>query len=151
MAKHVVGYYDTEAEAIEAVEELKRQGYSAQDISIISKNVSDVDAISNETGANAMEGAITGVAAGGTLGGLGGVIVGLGALAIPGIGPVVAAGPIAAGLTGLATGVMVGGIVGALIGMGIPEDEAERYNEQFEAGKILIMVAEDKRGSGTIS
>lgn len=147
MAKHVVGYYDTEAEAIEAIEELKRQGYGPQNISVISKNVSDVDIVSNETGANAMEGAITGVAAGGALGGLGGVIMGLGALAIPGIGPVVAAGPIAAGLTGLATGVMVGGIVGALIGMGIPEDEAKLYNEQFEAGKILIMVAEDKRGS----
>lgn len=145
MVKHIVGYYDTEAEAIDAIEDLKRQGYRTEDISVISKSQSDVDTISDETGANVAEGAATGAAAGGALGGIGGVLAGLGALVIPGIGPIVGAGPIVAGITGAAAGAGVGGLTGALIGMGIPEDEANRYNEQFESGKILIMVDENSR------
>src|SRR5690606_31079058 len=132
MVKHIVGYYDTEAEAIDAIEDLKRQGYRTEDISVISKSQSDVDTISDETGANVAEGAATGAAtgaaAGGALGGIGGVLAGLGALVIPGIGPIVGAGPIVAGITGAAAGAGVGGLTGALIGMGIPEDEANRYN-----------------------
>jgi len=147
MVKHIVGYYDTESEAIDAIEDLKRQGYRTEDISVISKSRSDVDTITDETGANVAEGAVTGAAAGGALGGIGGVLAGLGALVIPGIGPIVGAGPIVAGITGAAAGAGVGGLTGALIGMGIPEDEANRYNEQFESGKILIMVDENTRGT----
>ncbi|MGN7479384.1 general stress protein [Solibacillus silvestris] len=146
MAKHTIGYYDTEQEAIAAIEDLKRQGYRSEDISIVSKRQSEVDMISDETGADVVEGAVTGVAAGGALGGIGGVLLGLGALAIPGIGPVVAAGPIATGLAGLAAGASVGGLAGALVGMGISAEEADRYNEQFKAGKILVIVDEDTRG-----
>ena len=145
MAKHIVGYYDTEEEAIMKIEELKRQGYRSEDISVVSKNSSDVDTISDETGAVA-EGAATGAAAGGVVGGVGGVLAGLGALAIPGIGPIVAAGPIVAGLTGAAAGAGVGGLAGALIGMGIPEDEANRYSGYVDSGKILVIVDEDLRG-----
>lgn len=146
MAKHTVGYYDTEQEAIAAIEELKRQGYRSEDISIVSKRQSDVDLISDETGAEVMEGAVTGIAAGGALGGIGGVLLGLGALAIPGVGPIVAAGPIATGLTGLAAGASIGGLAGAFVGMGVSAEEANRYNEQVEAGKILVIVDEDTRG-----
>ena len=147
MAKHTVGYYDTEQEAVAAIEELKQQGYRSEDISIVSKRQSDVDMISNETGAEAVEGAVTGVAAGGALGGIGGVLLGLGALAIPGIGPVIAAGPIATGLVGLAAGASVGGLAGAFVGMGLSAEEANRHNEQFEEGKILVIVDEDTKGS----
>ncbi|MFC4410626.1 general stress protein [Chungangia koreensis] len=146
MAKVVVGYYDTETAAIEAIEDLKRQGYRSEDISVISKSSEEAATVTDETGTNVAEGAVTGAATGGALGGIGGVLAGLGALAIPGIGPVVAAGPIVAGLTGAAAGAGVGGLAGALIGMGVPEDEAKRYNEYFEAGKILVLVDEDTRG-----
>ncbi|CAM3133675.1 general stress protein [Filibacter tadaridae] len=138
--RHVVGYYDTNTEAIAAIEELKRQGYSSDDISVVSKDVGNTDRIIEETETHAVDGAATGAATGGMLGGLGGVLAGLGALAIPGIGPIIAAGPIVAGITGAAAGAGVGGLAGALIGMGIPEEEATRYNDSFEAGKILVLV-----------
>jgi uncharacterized membrane protein len=144
--KLVVGYYDTEQEAIRAIEELKREGYRDEDISVIGKNRQDVDDIADETDTKAPEGAAAGAATGGVLGGLGGVLAGLGALAIPGIGPVVAAGPIVAGLTGAAAGAGAGGLAGALIGMGIPEDEAHRYSEYVNDGKILVLVNKEKNG-----
>ena len=138
--RHVVGYYETDQEAVAAIEELKRQGYSSNDISIISKNRDHVDHIEEQTGTHAADGAATGAATGGLLGGLGGVLAGIGALAIPGVGPIIAAGPIVAGITGAAAGAGVGGLAGALIGMGIPEEEAHRYNEYFDEGKILVLV-----------
>ncbi|WOV88960.1 general stress protein [Sporosarcina oncorhynchi] len=138
--RHVVGYYHTEAEAVQAIEELKTQGYTSEDISIISKDHNQVNHIEEETGTHAADGAATGAATGGVLGGLGGVLLGIGALAIPGIGPIIAAGPIVAGITGAAAGAGVGGLAGALIGMGIPEEEANRYNEYFNEGKILVLV-----------
>ncbi|HEY4553845.1 MAG TPA: general stress protein [Bacillaceae bacterium] len=144
--RHVAGFYDTEEEAIAAIEQLKREGYRSEDISVISKNSEDVDAITEETDTKAAEGAATGATTGGVLGGLGGVLAGLGALAIPGIGPVVAAGPIVAGLTGAAAGAGVGGIAGALIGMGIPEEEAHRYNDYVNEGKILVLVDRESKG-----
>ena len=146
MAKHTVGYYDTEQEAIAAIEDLKRQGYRSEDISIISKSKTDIDHVSTETGADVAGGAAAGLAAGGALGGIGGILLGLGALAIPGVGPIVAAGPIATGLTGLAAGGSIGGLAGAFVGMGISAEEAERYDEEFKAGKILVIVDEDTQG-----
>lgn len=138
--RHVVGYYENEAEAVQAIEELKRQGYGSSEISIISKDKDHVENIEEQTGTHAADGAATGAATGGLLGGLGGVLAGIGALAIPGIGPIIAAGPIVAGITGAAAGAGVGGLAGALIGMGIPEEEANRYNDYFNEGKILVLV-----------
>ncbi|GKV66071.1 MULTISPECIES: general stress protein [unclassified Sporosarcina] len=138
--RHVVGTYETDREAIAAIESLKRQGYTADEISVISKDAAEVDHVVEETDTHAGEGAATGAATGGLLGGLGGVLTGLGALAIPGVGPIIAAGPIIAGITGAAAGAGVGGLAGALIGMGIPDEEAHRYNEHFEHGKILVLV-----------
>lgn len=141
--KRIVGVYDTEQEAINAVEDLKKQGYDSDDISVIGKNQDDVDAVTDETGTKAEEGLATGAAAGGAIGGVTGLLAGIGALAIPGIGPIVAAGPIAAALTGAAVGAGTGGLAGALIGLGIPEEEAREYNEYVNAGKILVLVDKD--------
>ena len=109
----------------------------------MSKHTENADVIADETGTYAADGAATGAATGGILGGLGGVLAGIGALAIPGIGPIIAAGPIVAGITGAAAGAGVGGLAGALIGMGIPEEEANHYNDYFHEGKILVLIDGD--------
>ncbi len=129
----VVGVFRTEDDAIDAIKELRHQGYDENDISVIAKDRKEVKHIHEETGSKAPQGAATGMATGGILGGIGGLLLGAGALAIPGIGPIVAAGPIAAALGGAAVGAGAGGIVGALVGLGIPE-------ESVEAGDILVLV-----------
>ncbi|MBT2693950.1 general stress protein [Bacillus sp. ISL-55] len=146
--KHLVGVYDNEQDAIQAVEDLKRQGYATDDISVISKNEDEVHDVNEATGTKTEEGLAAGAATGGVLGGLTGLLAGIGALAIPGIGPIVAAGPIAATLTGAAVGAGAGGLAGALIGMGIPEDEAERYEGYVKEGKILVVVERDENRVG---
>jgi uncharacterized membrane protein len=138
--KKIVGIFQTEQEAIKAIEDLKRHGYSSDDISVVAKNREGLDNVSEETGTKAPEGLATGAATGGVLGGVGGLLLGIGALAIPGIGPFIAAGPIVATLTGAAVGAGAGGLVGGLIGLGIPEDEASRYNEYVNNGNILVLV-----------
>lgn len=146
--KKVVGSFNTEQEAISAIEDLKRQGHSSEDISVLSKDKQETETVAGETNANFVEGAATGATAGGALGGLGGVLAGMGALAIPGIGPLVAAGPIAAGLMGAAAGAGAGGLAGALIGMGIPDDEAEEYGRHVDEGRILVLLEERGRSIG---
>ncbi|AZU61684.1 general stress protein [Neobacillus mesonae] len=138
--KHLVGVYDTEQAVIQAVEDLKRQGYASEDISVIGKDKDVVKDINDTTGTTTEKSAITGAATGGALGGILGLLAGVGALAIPGIGPIVAAGPIAATLTGAAAGAGVGGLAGVLIGLGIPEDEADRYEGYVKEGKFLVVV-----------
>ncbi|WP_234969284.1 general stress protein [Bacillus massilinigeriensis] len=149
--KHLVGVYNNERDAIDAIEDLKRQGYSTEDISVIGRNDDDVEDINDATGTKTEEGLAAGAAAGGALGGIAGLLAGIGALAIPGIGPIVAAGPIAATLTGAAVGAGAGGLAGALIGMGIPEEEADRYEGYVKEGKILVVVErrDDLRGRGS--
>ncbi|MDG0809626.1 general stress protein [Cohnella rhizosphaerae] len=141
--RRIVGVFDTEQGAVKAIEDLKRQGYTSDDISVISKNRDDMDYVTEETGTKAPEGAAAGAATGGVVGGLTGLLAGLGLLVVPGIGPILAAGPIAATLTGLAVGAGTGGIVGGLIGLGIPEDEAKRYDDDLNAGRILVLVDTD--------
>lgn len=141
--RHVVGTYDSDREAIAAIENLKHLGFSADDISIISKDRHETDHVVEQTDTHAAEGAATGAATGGLIGGFGGILTGIGALAIPGVGPIIAAGPIVAGITGAVAGAGAGGLAGALIGMGIPEEEANRYNEHFEHGKILVLIDSD--------
>ncbi|MFC4802505.1 general stress protein [Neobacillus sp. GCM10023253] len=135
--KNVVGVYDTEQEAINAIDRLLDQGYHKNEISMIGKNVEQV---SVDTGTAIEETAATGAAVGGVLGGIPGLLAGAGALAIPGIGPLVAAGPIAAGLMGAITGAGIGGLTGAFVGMGIPHEEAESYEKSVKEGKILVLV-----------
>ncbi len=140
---HVVGYYDSESEAISMIDDLKRQGYSSDEISIISKDSREANHIVTETDTHLADGAATG----GLLGGLGGTLAGLGAFAIPGIGPVIASGPVFAGITAAAAGAGIGGLAGALLGMGIPEEEVSLYNEHFNQGKILVLIENDNRPS----
>lgn len=150
MNKKIVGVFQTEHEASEAIQELKQHGFQAEDISVIARNKRDVNAISEETGTKAPEGMASGAATGGFLGGLTGLLAGIGALAIPGIGPIIAAGPIAAALAGAAVGAGTGGLVGGLIGLGIPEDEATSYDKHVEEGRILVMVDADNSKANDI-
>ena len=143
MNKKIVGVFHSEHEASQAIEDLKSRGFLTDDISVIAKDKRDVESISNETGTKATEGIASGAATGGFLGGVTGLLAGIGALAIPGIGPIIAAGPIAATLAGAAVGAGTGGLVGGLIGLGIPEDEAESYDNYVDEGRILVMVDAD--------
>ena len=146
MTKKIVGIFDTEQEATRAIEGLHNQGFSNDEISVITRDRDELRHISDDTGTKAPEGVATGAATGGVLGGVTGLLAGIGALAIPGIGPILAAGPIVATLTGVAVGVGAGGIVGGLIGLGIPEDEAKEYEGYVESGKILVLVDDNGRG-----
>ncbi|CAM4281276.1 general stress protein [Paenibacillus tarimensis] len=145
MAKErkIVGVFDKEDEAVKAIEGLKEQGYRAEEISVIAKDRDELSYVADETGTKAPEGLAAGATAGGVLGGVTGLLAGVGALAIPGVGPIIAAGPIAATLTGAAVGAGAGGLVGGLIGMGIPEEDAERYQNFVEEGRILVLVDAD--------
>ncbi|MFM9277194.1 general stress protein [Paenibacillus jiagnxiensis] len=145
--KRIVGVFDTEREASRAIEDLKLQGIPRDEISVITKDRDDLNAISEETGTKAPQGVATGAATGGLLGGVAGLLAGIGALAIPGIGPILAAGPIAATLTGAAVGAGAGGLVGGLVGLGIPEDEAREYESYVDQGKILVLVDSDSRSN----
>ncbi|WP_373232957.1 general stress protein [Cohnella sp.] len=138
--KKIVGVFYSDQEAVNAIEGLKAQGYHSDEISVIGKNKDDIKAVTDETGTKAPEGAAAGAATGGVLGGVTGLLAGIGMLAIPGIGPILAAGPIAATLTGAAVGAGAGGLVGGLIGLGIPEIEAKQYESYVNDGRILVLV-----------
>jgi len=146
-AKRVVGIYKSEQEAIAAVEDLKNQGYATRDISIIGQDRKEVDRVTEKTDTEVVDGIATGALTGGALGGLTGLLAGAGALAIPGIGPIVAAGPIAAVLTGAVTGAGVGGLTGALVEIGLSKDEAEYYGNSVKEGNILVLVDEKEQFS----
>ncbi|UVI30884.1 general stress protein [Paenibacillus spongiae] len=141
----IVGVFDTYQGAIDAIEGLKRQGYLSDEISVIAKDKDEAEEVTETTETKTAEGLAAGLTTGGVLGGVTGLLAGIGALAIPGIGPILAAGPIAATITGAAVGAWTGGLVGGLIGMGIPQDEAERYDEYVRNGRILVMVDADSR------
>ena len=140
MAKAVFCIAATFPQAEGIVDNLKTAGFSNNDISVLFPDTQGTKDFAHEKNTKAPEGAATGAGAGGVLGGALGWLVGIGALAIPGIGPFVAAGPIMAALGGAAVGATVGGITGALVGMGIPEYEAKRYEGKIKEGKILISV-----------
>jgi hypothetical protein len=122
------------------VNQLKTANFSNNDISVLFPDKGTSRDFAHEKNTKAPEGAVTGAGAGGALGGALGWIAGIGALAIPGVGPFIAAGPILAALSGAAIGASVGGIAGGLIGLGIPELEARRYEGKVKEGNILISV-----------
>jgi len=122
------------------VDQLKASGFSTNDISALFPDRGSTRDFAHEKSTKAPEGAITGVSTGGILGGTLGWLAGIGALAIPGLGFFLAAGPLAAALSGAAMGAAVGGVAGALVGMGIPEYEAKRYEGKIKDGNILISV-----------
>lgn len=136
----VFGIYKTNADAERAVDRLIAAAFSSNDISVLMPDVKSSKEFAHEKKTKAPEGTTAGAAAGGALGGTLGVLVGVGALAIPGLGPFIAAGPIMAGLAGLGVGGAVGGLVGALVGMGMPEYEAKRYEGRMKDGGILLSV-----------
>jgi len=132
------------AQAEQIVDKLKNANFSNNDISVLFPDKETNRDFAHEKNTKAPEGAVTGAGTGGLLGGALGWLVGIGALAIPGVGPFIAAGPIMAALGGAAIGAAAGGIAGGLIGLGIPELEAKRYEEKIKSGNILISVhAED--------
>jgi uncharacterized membrane protein len=147
VAKTIVGSFDSFDEARRVMRELQQGGFNASDISIIANNATGEYRADETTAATeAGTGAATGAAAGGLLGGAAGLIVGLMGLAIPGIGPIVAAGPLAATLAGAGVGAVAGGLIGGLTGAGVPEEEAQAYAEAVRRGGALVTVrAEDAR------
>ncbi len=140
MDRAVICIVKNEGIALRIVDRLKTSGFSGSDISVLFPDKSGSRDFAHEQNTKAPEGATAGSATGGILGGLGGWLVGIGALAIPGLGPFVAAGPIMAALSGAAAGAALGGLTGALIGMGIPEYEAKQYEGKLRDGNLLVSV-----------
>ena len=136
----VFGIFPTYSSVELAVDELRDSGFRNVDISVLlPENIGSKD-FAHEKGTKAPEGATAGASAGAVLGGALGWLAGVGALAIPGLGPFIAAGPILAALAGVGVGGAVGGLAGALVGMGIPEYEAKRYEGRIKEGGILLSV-----------
>jgi hypothetical protein len=131
---------DTESQADAIVAKLRSAGFSDNDISVLFPDKGSTRDFAHKKETKMPEGATVGVTAGGAIGGTIGLLAGIGALAIPGLGPFIAAGPIIAALSGGAIGMGVGGLTGALIGLGIPEYEAKRYEGKVKEGGILISV-----------
>ena len=140
MKKAVFGIAKTESQAITIADQLKAAGFSENDISVLFPDKQGSRDFAHEQHTKAPEGAVTGASGGAVLGGALGWMVGIGALAIPGLGPFIAAGPIMAAMAGAAGGAAVGGLTGALVGMGIPEYEAKRYEGKVRNGNILMSV-----------
>src|SRR6202166_3960801 len=137
----VFGIYSTRVAVENAVDSLVRSGFLTSDISVLlPESLGGPKDMGTEKATKAPEGTAAGATTGGIIGGTLGVLAGVGLLAIPGLGPFIAAGPIMAGLAGLGVGGAVGGVTGALIGLGIPEFEAKRYEGRLQKGGILLSV-----------
>jgi hypothetical protein len=137
----VFGIYTTRVAVEIATDSLIKAGFPSSDISVLlPESLGGPKDMGTEKATKAPEGTAAGVTTGGVIGGTLGVLAGIGLLAIPGLGPFIAAGPIMAGLAGLGVGGAVGGVTGALIGVGIPEFEAKRYEGRLQKGGILLSV-----------
>ena len=136
----VFGIYNSISQAERAVEVISPPGFSSNDISELLPDNQSTREFAHEKNTKAPEGTATGATAGGAIGGTLGLLAGIGMLAIPGVGPLIAAGPIMAALAGLGVGGAVGGLIGALVGMGIPEYEAKRYEGRIKDGGVLLSV-----------
>ena len=141
--KAVFGIAKSVAQAERIANRLKAAGFSGDDISVLFPDKEGTRDFAHEQHTKAPEAAATGAGTGGVLGGALGWLVGIGSLAIPGVGPFIAAGPIMAALAGAAVGAAAGGLAGALVGLGIPEYEAKRYEGKIRAGNVLISVHTD--------
>ena len=136
----VFGIYHTRDQAERGVDDLLAAGFLNDDISVLLPDNQSSKDFAHEKNTKAPEGTTAGVTTGGAIGGTLGLLAGIGVLAIPGIGPFIAAGPIVSALAGLGLGGAVGGLIGALVGMGIPEYEARRYEGHIKAGGVLLSV-----------
>src|SRR5437764_3230023 len=143
MSKSVFGIATTHRQAEGIVEQLQAQGFATSEISVLMPDTGGTRDVGHVKATKAPEGATTGAATGGATGGVLGWLAGIGGLAIPGVGPLIAAGPIMAALSGAAVGAAAGGLTGGLIGLGIPEYEARRYQERLKEGNVLVSVHSD--------
>ena len=143
MPQSVICITKSQAQAETIVNQLKAAGFSNNDISVLFPDKSTSHDFAHEQETKAPEGATTGGTIGASVGAVLGWLAGIGTLAIPGVGPFIAAGPILAALSGAAVGGATGGIIGALVGMGIPEYEAKRYEGKVRDGNSLISVHTD--------
>jgi hypothetical protein len=134
----VFGIFASRAGAEAAVDRLTAAGFSTQEVSILMSGTEGSKDSATES--NTKADATTGAAVGGVVGGTLGLLAGIGALAIPSAGPLIAAGPIVASLAGLGVGGAVGGLVGALVGLGIPEYEAKLYDGRVKEGEVLLSI-----------
>src|SRR6201996_3463330 len=139
-AKAVFGIFDDRATVDTATSRLKLAGFNSADISVLFPDKEGTREFAHERNTKDPEGAATGAGTGAVVGGTLGWLVGIGALAIPGVGPFIAAGPIMAALAGVGVGAATGGIAGGLIGLGMPEYEAKRYEGKVKDGNILMAV-----------
>src|ERR1700674_2046390 len=140
----VFGIYQNEKQAERTVVDLLGAGLSNDDISVLLPNNQGTKDFAHDKSTKAPEGTAAGVTTGGVIGGTLGLLAGIGVLAIPGVGPFIAAGPIMSALAGLGVGGAVGGLIGALVGMGIPEYEAKRYEGRVKDGGVLLSVHCDR-------
>ena len=140
MTKAVYGIVRTHAEAASLIDKLRSCGFASTEVSLLAPHNSQDQGLAVEKHTKSLEGTATGATAGGVLGGVVGLLAGIGTLAIPGLGILVAAGPLLATLSGMGVGASVGGLTGGLIGIGIPEYEAKRYEGHLEKGGILVAV-----------
>jgi hypothetical protein len=136
----VFGIYRDRVHVEQGVDALVRSGFRTEDISVLLPENIGTKEFAHEKHTKAPEGATAGASTGAVVGGTLGLLAGIGALAIPGLGPFIAAGPIMAALAGAGTGGVVGGLIGALVGMGIPEYEAKRYEGMIKKGGVLLSV-----------
>ena len=143
--KAVFGIAKTEGQAVRIVEQARDAGFAGDDISVLFPDKGTSREFAHEKQTKAPEGATTGASTGAVVGGTLGWLTGIGALAIPGLGPFIAAGPIMAALAGAGAGGAIGGLTGALIGMGIPEYEAKRYEGRVRGGNVLISIHTEDR------
>ena len=127
-------------QADQIVDQLKNANFSNNDISALFPDKGTSRDFAHEKNTKAPEGTTAGVTSGGAIGGTIGLLAGIGALAIPGVGPLIAAGPIMSALAGLGVGGAIGGLIGALVGIGIPEYEAKRYEGHIKEGGVLLSV-----------
>ncbi len=134
------GIYPSREMAENGVDRLLAAGFRNEDISVLLQDNVGTKDFAHEKHTKAPEGTTTGAVTGGVVGGTLGLLAGIGALAIPGLGPFIAAGPIMATLAGVGSGGVVGGLIGALVGLGIPEYEAKRYEGRIKEGGILLSV-----------
>ena len=142
----VFGIYKNRVQAEQSVDRLLAAGFANDDISVLLPDSRSSKEFAHKKDTKAPEGTTTGVTAGGVVCGTLGLLAGIGALAIPGVGPFIAAGPIMGALAGLGVGGAVGGLIGALVGMGIPEYEAKRYEGRIKDGGVLLSVHCDTAG-----
>jgi hypothetical protein len=151
MSSCVYAIANSEAQAIRIATRLKASGFTPSDISILAPDRSGLRDLGHQNATKAPEGAAAGVGTGAILGGALGWLAGVGLLAIPGLGPLIAAGPILAALSGAAVGGGLGGLAGALVGLGIPEFEAKQYESRLRTGNILMCVhVDDSEEAGLV-